>query len=77
MKNKNATRKKEFVRKLAEFLAGNPAAKSIALEMEQKSADSPHIIRWAHAWAELRGASPLFGYQTVEEAEAALEEFLK
>ena len=70
---KRLARKAEFIRKLAGYLVGNQAGKSISLEMEQKR--SP-VVEWAKEWAEVRGASPVFGYLSLEEAEAALWEFL-
>jgi hypothetical protein len=66
--------KAEFIRKLAGYLAGNPVGKSIALEVESKGGGG--IVKWAQEWADVVGASGIFGYQTVEEAEAALWEFL-
>ena len=71
-----ADRKAKFIRALAEFLSGDSAAKSIALEMEAKH---PPSLRpaWVKEWAKLRSATPLFGYQPVEEAEKVLTEFLR
>jgi len=66
--------KARFIRALAEYLAGNQAGKSIALEIESKGGGS--ILAWAGEWAKVCGASPLFGYMTVEEAEEKLWEFL-
>ncbi len=61
-------RKKAFIRKLAEFFAGEGVAfKSIQLSMGNGNAIE---------WAALRGATPLFGYPTVDEAEATLTDFL-
>ena len=61
-------RKKEFIRALAEFLAGNEAKKSIELQMGNQ---------WAKDWAKLRDAAPLFGYYPdIEKAVKELEEFL-
>lgn len=60
-------RKKEFIRALAVFLAGSSAEKSIELEMGKQSAKE---------WATLRQATPLFGYQAIDEAEKVLREFL-
>ena len=67
-------RKALFIDALAEFLVGDQAGKSIALEVEAKV--SP-IIRWASAWAKLRNATPLFGYPTLEEAKKTLTEWLR
>lgn len=61
------TAKDKFIRQLAQFLAGDQAKKSIELEMGKESAKE---------WAALRGTTPLFGYPSVEEAEATLREFL-
>lgn len=66
-------RRSRFVKALAEYLAGNQAGKSIALEM---AARVPPIIPWAKEWAEVRSASPLMGYPTVAEAEKELVRFL-
>lgn len=66
-------RKKLFIRSLAEFLVGNQAGKSIALEIEAKTCP---IITWAQEWAKLRGTTTLFGYPSVDEAEKQLKEFL-
>ncbi len=60
-------RKKEFIRKLAEYLVGDQVHKSILLEMGTSE---------ARQWAELRGTTPLSGYPTVEEAVEQLTEFL-
>ena len=60
-------RKKRFIRQLAVYLAGSPARKSIELQMG---------IPAAKEWAELRNETPLFGYQSVDEAEQTLTEFL-
>ncbi len=59
--------KRDFVKVLAEYLAGDQARKSIELQMGKESAQE---------WAKLRNATPLFGWQTVEEAEVALSKFL-
>lgn len=60
-------RKVEFIKKLARYLAGNQAQKSIELQMGKDSAKE---------WAELRSTTPLVGYPTVEEAEHVLTHFL-
>ena len=60
-------RKQEFIRALAEYLAGDQARRSIQLQMNNP---------WAVEWAKLRGLSPVFGYPTVDEAEEALIELL-
>jgi hypothetical protein len=55
-----------FARRLAEYLAGDQARRSIELEMGRPGAVE---------WAELRGLTPLAGYPTVDEAEKALLAF--
>lgn len=57
----------DFIRKLAEYLVEDQVGKSILLQTGD---------RGAKAWATLRGATPLHGYLTVEEAVATLTEFL-
>ena len=70
-------RKARFIRALAEFLEGNSAGKSIALEFEGRHPPLlPGIPKWAAEWSKLRSATPLFGYLGVEEAERQLWEFL-
>lgn len=59
--------KKAFIRKLAEYLVGDQAHKSILLEMGTSE---------AMQWAELRAATPLGGYPTIDEAEGLLTKFL-
>jgi hypothetical protein len=59
--------KQKFVRELAEFLAGDAVEMGIKLKMGRTEAKK---------WADLRLATPLFGYQTVDEAEAVLREWL-
>ena len=63
-----AERKRIFIRRLAEFLVGDQVRKSIELQVGKESGKE---------WAALRGATPLFGYPTVEEAEKVLLEFLE
>lgn len=60
--------KEEFIKQLAIYLVGDQAKKSILLQMGNEE---------ALQWAKLRSMTPLFGYPTVEEAEAELTEFLK
>jgi len=67
-KKKQKSRKAQFIRVLAEYLARDPAKQSILLQM-----GDPH----AHQWAKLRGPTPLSGYPTIDEAEETLREFLK
>lgn len=62
------TRKERFIRALAEYLAGDQVEKSVGLKLGKKSS-----AEWAH----LRGLTPLFGYQTVDEANEALLKFLQ
>jgi len=60
--------KKVFIHVLAEYLAGtNQVRKSIEIEMGKQS---------GLEWSELRSATPLFGYPSVEEAKQQLTEFL-
>ena len=54
-----------FARRLAEYLAGDQARKSIELEMGYPA---------ALEWAELRGFVPVQGWASVEETEKALLE---
>jgi len=62
-------RKKVFIRVLAEYLAGpQQVRKSLELQAGKASAKE---------WAALRDATPLFGYPSVDEAEAELTRFLK
>jgi hypothetical protein len=75
-KETSATKKERFIKELAIFLAGNPAGKSISLEVEAARGASDPRPAWAREWATLRGATPLFGYQPVEEAEDVLTDFL-
>jgi len=58
------TRRERFIKNLAEYLVLDQAEKSIRLEMKDPA---------ALLWAELRGATPLFGYSTVNEAMVILE----
>lgn len=61
-----------FIKALAKFLAGDQAKKGIMLQM-------PNAVAYSvvSEWAELRGCTPLFGYQTVEEAEKILTKWLR
>jgi hypothetical protein len=63
----HAERRAIFIKKLARYLVGDQARKSIELQMGKQDAKE---------WADIRGATPLFGYPTVEEAEKKLTEFL-
>jgi hypothetical protein len=67
MNNQRERQKVDFVRKLAEYLAGNQAMKSIELQMGKTHAKE---------WSALRSTTPLFGYPTVEEAAKELAEWL-
>jgi len=60
-------RRPEFIRGLAEYLVGDQAHRSIQLQMGHAEAKK---------WAALRNLTPLFGYPTVEEAEAKLTTWL-
>jgi len=63
-----STRRDEFIKMLAEYLAGpNQAEMSIRLEMGHED---------ARVWSMLRDASPLFGYPSVDDAEQRLKKFL-
>jgi hypothetical protein len=59
---------------LAEYLAGDQAAKSIILELERDAQPIGH--RWAEEWANLRDASGLIGWPTVEDAYQHLRDLL-
>jgi hypothetical protein len=59
--------KKLFVRRLAEYLAGDAAEMSTRLEMQDPRAQK---------WAKLLDATPLFGWPTVDEAEQQLTKWL-
>lgn len=61
-------RRTAFIKVLAKYLAGNQVTKSIQLQAGQQHAKE---------WAELRNATPLFGYPTIEEAERVLSDFLR
>jgi hypothetical protein len=66
------TRKEEFIRRLAEYLVENEAAKGIAVGLE--SAAAP--VKWASEWAKVRAASPVSGYTSIAEAVEKLKNFL-
>lgn len=66
----------KFIRKLAEFLAEQSAAKSILYAVESIRPLDDLRPRLAVEWANLRGYAPLFGYQTVDEVERVLTDFL-
>lgn len=59
--------KQKFIEALAEYLAGNQAMMSMKLQAGDKG---------AQLWAKMRGATPLMGYPTVPEAQAALASWL-
>lgn len=67
-------RRSQFVKALAEYLAGNQAGKSIMLQVEVQGGRA--IVPWAQEWAAVRNATPLMGYPTVAEAEKELARFL-
>jgi len=67
MSNK-LVQQQNFVKELAQYLAGNEVRDSIDLQMGKES---------AREWSRLRGTTPLFGYYPeIVEAEAVLFEFL-
>lgn len=66
-------KKREFIKALAKFLVGDQAKKSILLDPRMEGSPFYSVVK---EWAELRGASPLFGYPTISEAEEVLEELL-
>lgn len=59
--------KARFVRRLAEWMAGDQARLSIDLQLGKPD---------AKAWAEIRSLTPIQGWVSVEEAERALVAFL-
>lgn len=59
--------KQRFYKALAKYLVGDQASQSIGLERGWPE---------AQIWAEVRNATPLHGYPTVEEAEKILAEWL-
>jgi hypothetical protein len=69
------TLRSKFIKELAQFLAGGAPEKSMMLEITRGDpTNKAHTIMTE--WANLRAASGLFGYPTVEEAEAHLRRFL-
>ena len=68
-------RKAEFIQALAVFLGGtNQARMSLALDPSMKNSELAAV---AELWRDIRQAVPgLFGYPTVEEARAVIEEFI-
>lgn len=64
---KKDTRRAEFVRELAKYLVEDQVRKSIDLQLKRPA---------ALEWQALRSKTPLFGYPTVDEAEAILSRFL-
>ena len=65
-------RQREFVRALADYLAGpGVVEKSILLGKPQH-----YYHALAREWADIRSTMPLFGYPPVEEAEAVITKFL-
>lgn len=65
---RHAARRTAFIRKLAEYLAGNQAEQSIRLSMGDEK---------AKLWSEIRSTTPLFGYPTIDEAEVQLTEWFE
>lgn len=68
--------KEQFIHQLAEFIAGNSAAKSIMLEVETKTPRPYPMPNFAKEWAVLASSTPVRGWVSVEEAEKILREFL-
>lgn len=66
-KNNTISPKLYFIKALAKFLVEDQAYQSIRLGTGNADAKK---------WAELRNATPLFGYPTLEEAEEILIKFL-
>lgn len=64
---KEPSKRDKFIRLLAEYLVGNQAEMGIKVQLGKPDALN---------WAAMRGLSPLFGYQTVDEGEKLLKEFL-
>jgi len=64
---RNAEHRRRFIQILAEFIAGDVVNKSILLDLGNPL---------AREWAQVRGASPVFGYSSVDAAEATLTRFL-
>lgn len=55
-----------FIDRLAVYLVGDQAMQSVKLQ-----AGDPH----AQVWADIRSATPLFGYPTIDEAKIELRRF--
>lgn len=66
-------KKARFFKALAQFLAGDQGKKSILLDPRMSASPAYSLAR---EWADLRNASPLRGYGTVEEAEKELTAWL-
>lgn len=64
---KEPSKRDKFIRLLAEYLVSNQAEMGIKIQLGKPDALN---------WAAMRGLSPLFGYQTVDEGEKLLKEFL-
>ncbi len=77
MKPATLTPKQRFIRQLAEFLVKDQEKKSIQLQVEAARNLSDFRPCFAQEWAALRTTTPIFGYQTVDEAVEQLTEFLK
>ncbi len=60
-------KQQRFIQLLAKYLVGDQARMSIKLSMSDPA---------AVAWAELRSATPITGWPTIEEAEKTLTEWL-
>ncbi len=64
---KRLERKARLIRLLAEYLSGEPARRSIELEMGKPDAQQ---------WAQMYNAAGVIGYATVEETERLLTELI-
>jgi hypothetical protein len=62
----------QFLRSLAEFLAGSNQAR-MSIWLGSPSGEAALV---AGLWREIRQATPLFGYPSTEEAMVTLREFL-
>lgn len=67
VEKKEPSKRDKFIRLLAEYLVSNQAEMGIKIQLGKPDALN---------WAAMRGLSPLFGYQTVDEGEKLLKEFL-
>lgn len=72
----NAEKKKEFIEKLAHFLADNQGGKSVLLQLEYQRMSSDPRPCLAKEWATLRSMFPVPGWSTYEETLKNLTDFL-